>query len=167
MIDCNTTSKYSTHFLAPIELIKEARDKFNIPSENWPFPTVYKLGTPRDKYYAEIWEDGMDWQNSYWIIETDNYADPACIPLVMFDDHENLNKFHSHDLQQLFQAIMYYRRDTLWIKQNDLGIFSDSVWPYLKKEGSENKGLIKFTFEHASQPKTEFWLNPDFVPESK
>jgi len=167
MIDCNTTSKFSTHFLAPVQLIKEARNVYKVSSENWPYPTSHKYGQPRDKYYAEIWEDGMDYQNSFWIIEANNYEDPKCYPLLIFEDHENFDLFNTYDLMQLFMAIMHYRRDLLWIKQNDLGIYSDEVWPFLEQTNSNDlktPGMKKFVLEHASQSKVEFWLNVDFIP---
>lgn len=68
MIDVNTTSKQSTHFLRAIELIKKARDDFRVPSENWPHPTEHRFGIPNDHYYAEVWIDGMDWQSSYGLL---------------------------------------------------------------------------------------------------
>lgn len=170
-IDANTTSSQPTHFLRAVELIIEARNIFRVPSENWPFPTEYQFGMPQDRYYAEMWVDGMDWQPSYWIIESDNYNSPICRPLIIFDDHDNRDKFNSYDWRNLLRAIMFYRRDELWVRHNDLGGATDEVWPYLKFFDPVEKlectpGMFKVFFEHASQKAVEFHINVEYVPHS-
>ena len=127
MIDVNTTSRYSTHFLRGVELIKWAREEFRVPSENWPHPTEHRFGIPNDNYYAEVWVDGMDWQASYWIIEEISYHKPQIQPLIIFNHHEERNRFNDWDFHDLLKAMMYYRRDLKWVNKKDVGIFSDSV----------------------------------------
>ena len=94
MLDVNTVSKHPTHFLRAVELIKKAREEFRVPSENWPHPTDYKFGIPNDRYYAEIFTDGMDWQPSYWVIEDKQLEKPQIQPFVIFEYNEDREKFN-------------------------------------------------------------------------
>ena len=167
MLDVNTTSKEPTHFLRAVELIIKAREDFNVPSENWPYPTDHKFGTPNDHYYAEIWTDGMDWQVSYWILEEYKLRKPKIQPLMIFNNHEERSIFNEYDLDELFSAMFYYRRDSVWVNTKDLGHYTDTVWPFLTlfKDETRYKKLKLYAFEHASQPQVVFWLNTDFVPE--
>jgi hypothetical protein len=170
-IDVNTTSTYSTHFLRGVELIIRARDAFQVPSENWPYPTQYRFGIPNDRYYAEVWVDGMDWQASYWLIEENNLERPICRPFIIFESYEDRDDFNNSDFSELVKASLYERRDRLWIQKND-GWFNDSVWTYFKKVEPEKKleqtpGMIMFQFEHASQERVQFYMNADCVPERK
>lgn len=171
MIDVNTTSVQATHFLRAVELIIEAREKYRVPSENWPYPTEYKLGTPCEEYYAEVWIDGMDWQNSYWAIEEKNLQNPQVKPFIIFEKSEERELFNNYDFGQLVKGSLWYRRDKFWIKRNSLGIFTDTIWPYLKIVYDSNqmftnkyKELIRVEFKHASQPKVAFWMNEHFIP---
>jgi len=166
MLDVNTVSRYPTHFLRAVELIKKARSAFNIPSENWPHPSRYNFGTPNEQYYAEIWVDGMDWQPSFWIIEEHSLRKPEVNPLIVFDSHENRSLFNDWDFEDLIKAICWYRRDLFWVKQNNRGYYTDSVWPYLfrRDDVGKHKYTTNYYFEHASQPKVKFWLNFDFIP---
>jgi len=165
MLDVNTVSRYPTHFLRAVELIIKARDTFNVCSENWPSPTKYNFGIPNDQYYAEIWVDGMDWQPSFWIIEEHSLQKPEINPLIIFDSNENRSLFNDRDFEDLINAICWYRRDLLWVKHSDLSYYTDSVWPFLfHKNKNPNKYEPNYYFEHASQPKVNFWLNFDFVP---
>lgn len=166
MLDVNTVSRHPTHFLRAVELIKKARSAFNIPSENWPHPSKYNFGSPNEQYYAEIWVDGMDWQPSFWIIEEHSLQKPEVNPLIIFDSHENRSVFNDWDFEDLIKAICWYRRDLFWVKQNDRGYYTDSVWPYLfrKDDVGEHKYSTNYYFEHASQPEVKFWLNFDFIP---
>lgn len=168
-IDVNTSSKQPTHFLRAVQLIMEARGVFHVCSENWPYPTEHRFGQPCDRYYAEVWIDGMDWQNSYWIIESDNYNSPKCYPLIIFHDHKNRDSFSEYDWGNLLKAIMYYRRDELWIKHGKLGGATDEVWPFLKfaqppVTDEQTQSMYKAFFSHASQRPVEFYINTDFVP---
>lgn len=167
-IDCNTTTIYPTYLLAPVELIKQARNEFNIASENWPYPTKYRSGVPNDCYYSEVWVDGMDWQHTYWIIESILYSNPAVQPLMIFDDHDEQDKFNVYDFSEFMMAVLWYRRDCLWIKSGDLGRFNDTIWPFVKRciPGEVSKKppyYSKYYMEHASQPRVEFWLNKNFM----
>ena len=159
----NTVSDHPTHFLAAVPLIVEARGKFNIPSENHPYPTNYRLGSPKDFYYAEVWVNGMDWQESYWVIESASFNDPQAYPLVVFEDSVRLNE---HDLKLLMLALVTYRRSVLWTHQDDQSRYMDSVWPYLKTLGITPTGdwgqLCQF--EHASQPLVKMLVNKEFIP---
>ena len=175
-IYANTTASSHTHFIAATELIREARDRFHVCSENWPYPMDYRFGDPRDRYYAEIWLDGMDWQNSYWLIETVRYGSPVCVPLIIFEDHKNRDAFSEYDFAHLVRAVMNYRRDVQWLKQGPDSWHNDDVWPFLHR-GNEARcpgavkegvpGMAHFMFEHASQPAIEFWMNIHCVPEEK
>ncbi len=167
MLDVNTTSRNPTHFLRAVELIEKARGDFKVPSENWPHPSTSRFGIPNDRYYAEIWIDGMDWQPSYWIIEEKNLEKPQIQPLIVFNHHEERNTFNSWDFEDLLRAIMYYRREYIWLRKNDLGLYTESVWPFLTlfKDEVRHEKMKAYAFEHASQPKVVFWLNEAFIPE--
>lgn len=167
MLDVNTTSIYSTHFLRGVELIQRGREKFKVCSENWPHPTGDRFGVPGDPYYAEIWVDGMDWQPSYWLIEEKKFESPIVYPFIIFESNEDRDRFNNYDFKQLINGCLWYRRDFFWIKNNDLGIYTDYTWPYLivlDKNTFRNKDLIKVCFKHASQPNVEFWMNHKFIP---
>lgn len=167
MIYANTVSKHHTHFIAALQLIQEARKKWQSASENWPDPTSYKLGTPqKDGYYAEVWVDGMDWQNTYWCLESIRSSDPICMPLLRFTSHEEQDILNSWDFENIINALLHYRRNDLWIKHSDiLGIYQDSVWPFLNPTGEQrNKFWVPCHFEHNSQPQVEIWINETFLP---
>ena len=68
-MDQNTTNRFPTHFLRGVELVQDAREFYNVPSENWAYPTRFSYGWEGGQYYAELWSDGMDWQSSFWLIE--------------------------------------------------------------------------------------------------
>jgi hypothetical protein len=122
-----------------------------------------------DQYYAEIWVDGMDWQNSYWVLETFKSGDPVCLPFIVFEDHKNFELFNRYDFGQLVAAALYDRRDQLWIQKDD-GYFNDNVWTWLGGNGRAMEGnpsMQMFQFKHASQPAVQFFMNTAFVPERK
>jgi len=170
MLEVNTTSRMPTHFLAGVELIKEARKTFNVCSENWPYPTIHSLGQPDvDRYYAEVWIDGMDWQNSYWIIETIHYNSPVCIPLVIFENNDEEKKFNRYDFGKLVDAALWYRRDIVWIQKDGTGVYNDLIWPYLHiiDEKETISTMRKFEFRHASQIAVRFEMNILCVPDYK
>ena len=118
-IDVNTVSNHPTHFLRAVELITQARTTFNVSSENWPHPSQHCYGIPNDDYYAEMWTDDMDYQPSYWIIEEYDLDKPKIQPLIIFNSNEERNRFNDYDFSQLFKAIVYYRRDSVWAKKNN------------------------------------------------
>ena len=167
MLDVNTTSKNSTHFLRAVELIKGAREEFNVPSENWPHPSSYRFGIPNDNYYAEIWVDGMDWQPSYWIIEEHSLRKPEINPLIIFNQHDERMRFDDSYFEEFINGIIYYRRDYVWVKRDEFGHFTDSTWPFLHlfKDELRHKKMKLYSFEHASQKRIVFWINEDFIPE--
>jgi len=165
-----TTSK-STHFIGADRIIEECGKKYNIPTERWAYPYL-KFGTVEDNYYAEIWQNGMDWKNNYWIIEETVECGTKCSPLIMFEDSNEEIKFNKWDFNELLKAICWFRRDKFWLKHNDVGIYTDTVLPFLKVGKPES--LINtlpeihwFSFEHASQVKVNFLLNLNFVPRKK
>lgn len=167
-INNNTTSSHPTYFLKGVDLIVEAREKFKVPSENWTYPTKHRMGTPGDRYYAEIWEDGMDWQNSYWLIEAHNFDNPVCLPFLIFEDSRNQEMFNDYDFGMLIKAALYERRDRLWIQKDD-GFFNDTIWTYFHRVRpdifmEETPNMAKFWVEHASQPSVQFYMNEDILP---
>ena len=98
----NTLSNFSTRFLRAVELVKVARGyardvNLDVCTENWAYP-VMNFGGPGSPYYAEIWIDGMDWQNNYYLLEADMY-DEVLEPSVMMIFHSHGEKDrcrHSH-----------------------------------------------------------------------
>ena len=164
-IDCNTTSANITHFLAGVELVKKARIDFNIASENWPYPTRHQFGMHDDKYYAEVWVDGMDWQHTYWIIESCNYSNPFINPLIQFESHEEENKFNEWEFSELLKGIMWFRREEMWIESFDYGRFNDTIWPYVHVGEPDSR----YTFfkncyiEHASQQRVHFLIIESYI----
>jgi hypothetical protein len=170
MVDVNTVSRYPTHFLRAVELLTIAREEFKIQSENWPYPIEDRFGIPNDRYYAEIWVDGMDWQPSYWVIEEKELDKPIVYPFIVFHSNNERSKFHNHDFSELIKAALWYRRDLYFIKQKDYGYYTDMVWPFLtisaRTKWSKFPHLMRVSFEHASQPKVEFFMNVQFIPKS-
>ena len=164
-VDCNTTISHGTHFLAAVELIKQARKKFNLASENWPYPTKHKFGMANDKYYAEVWVDGMDWQHNNWIIESCNYENPVANPLISFMSHDDEDKFNLYDFDELIKAVMWLRREEMWLETFDYGRFTDTVWPFLHAlEYNHNHKFFKNCWiEHASQQKVRFLMNYSYI----
>jgi len=163
----NTVSDYPTHFLSAVPLIVEAREKFIVPSENYTYPTDYRLGSPTDFYYAEVWVDGMNWQQSFWVIESASFNTPQVFPLVVFEDDSV--RINYQDLRHLMLALITYRRSVLWTHQDDQSRYRDIIWPYLKTLGIAPTGewgqLCEF--EHGSQPLVKFLANKEFLPPHK
>lgn len=166
MIDVNTTSHESTHFLAAVPLIREANKEYEVASENWPYPTRHCIGEPRGRYYAEIWVDGMDWQHSYWYLEAVNYESPVCLPFVRFSSHEEENKLNDWDQAELFKALLHFRRNRMWIKHSDgEDIYADTVWPFLKyfRYLVSDFQWSKCSFAHHSQQPVRFEIRGCFL----
>ena len=163
----NTTSLYPTHFLRGVELVDQATRDFSAASENWPCPSQYKFGMPIDEYYAEVWENGMDWQKNYWVIEEIKLEDPIIQPLIIFENHEEEEKFNHHDFGMLIKAALYYRRDSVFIQHKNYGCYKDLVWPflYLINDTKRFNVMEYFMFQHANQQPVQFWMNPSFIPE--
>lgn len=163
----NTFSNYPTHFLQGVNLIQEARSKYSVASENWPYPTSYKIGEPinKDLYYAEIWKDGMDWQHNYWIIESAKYNEPIAYPILKFSDHSEEEKFNSYDFSEFMRAILAYIR-YLNVEIECPGSYNDIIWPFVFVEYKKNFWLKGF-MEHSSQPRVSFEINENCVPRSR
>lgn len=166
----NATSKYSTHFLRGVDIVRLARKHYNIPSENWTYPTKHKYGYVNGMYYAELWHDGMDWQSSYWLIEKVDYNKPRITPFIIFDnDTSNVYKYIEHDFDGLFDAICWYRQDMFWIKKDPVSYYSDEPWAFIngtgntKDAGDSKYKLKQYYFEHASQPKVDFWIMDEML----
>lgn len=159
----NTKSEVGTHFLTPVDLIVEAREKFNLPSENWAYPML-QFGHPRDLYYAEIWTDGMDWTKNVWVVRTLRHDFPTVVPLAFFEDLEASDKFNLYDYQNFLKACLEVERDRVWVKSGD--VRDEEVWPYVKVRSGDKgpAGMIEVRFEHASQPAVDFCMNMDFYP---
>jgi hypothetical protein len=168
MFEVNTTSKHPTHFLRAVELIIFGRNYFSVPSENWPYPTEYRLGCPNEWYYAEIWSDGMDWQPTYWVIEEKKLENPQVQPFIIFKENLHRELFNDYDFDKLIKASLWYRRDKFWVHNNDLGYYTDAVWPNLNVIDMNNTAkkskLTKVYYEHASQQRIYFLMNLDFIP---
>lgn len=166
-MDNNTTSIHPTHFLRGVELVDIATGQFLASSENWAYPSQYRYGVPVDDYYAEIWINGMDWQHNYWVIEEIEMEEPMIQPLIIFEDHTQEERFNHHDFHMLVRAALYYRRDCVFVHQDNHGYYTDMTWPYLHLVDDEIRYecLKKFVFKHQSQVSVEFWMNPEFVPE--
>jgi len=169
MLDVNTVNKYPTHFARGVELVLRGRKEFGVPSENWPHPIEDRFGVPNEMYYAEIWVDGMDWQPSYWVIEEKKLEKPQIQPFIIFKQNDDRSKFNDWDFSELIGASLWYRRDLFWVKQNDLSYYTDTVWPFLHvidiNDKAKYSNMSKVYFKHASQPRVEFLMNLDFIPE--
>jgi hypothetical protein len=167
-IPYNTVMLAPTYLLNAVGVIEKGRKDFNIPSENWPYPAGLYLGTPTiDKYYTEVWIDGMDWQNTYWLVESERYEDPIAIPLVIFENHKEESKIDTEDLSELFRGLMWVRRSKLLDEKLDLGIYCDylSCICKIKPEviycsNSTNK-LKMHHFKLGKQSSMRFFLNQD------
>jgi len=159
----NFASKNDTRFLSGYPLIESIRSKYNLSSENWANPTRYKFGCIDTPYYAEIWIDGMDYNNVYWLLESIDYSEATAIPIIIFSNSEERSKFNSYDFGQLLKFIMWNRQQYFWIKNGDRGVYGDTVVPYMHEvepvESYGKSGLVKCYFEHASQKRVEFFLN--------
>lgn len=168
-IDNNTTAKNPTYFLRGAELVDMAHEKYKLLSENWCYPTRYHFGFPTDKYYAEIWHDGMDWTNNYWLIEDACWNKPQIYPAIYFDNSDQREKYNEHDFEKLLITIMSYRRDMLWFNKHEHDRFDDFVWPYIRivepyQSLERCSCMIRYRVLHASQPRVEFYLNIDLIP---
>lgn len=168
------TTRFKTHLIRAEKAINESMSMFPVCSENWAYP-VRHFGMPDDKYYAEIWLNGMDWQHNYWIIETHTWNDPKVYPLIVFEDHAQEEKFNHYDFNQLLDAICWYRRNKLWIHENDphCGVYGDTVWPWINVENQEKIPsnelffMLPAIFTHASQKPVNFLINRYFIPDNK
>ncbi|KKM91567.1 hypothetical protein LCGC14_1227270 [marine sediment metagenome] len=168
MIYANTCTGNPTYFPAALALIQKARKRYGVASENWPYPTRFNFGNSRDNYYAEVWTDGMDWQSSYWLIEQVNFEQPQIYPLIIFDSHENEVEFNSCDFEQLLRAVMFARRNALWLKSlpEFRNFFhNDTVWPFVFKGDPHPKIELmhRCYMKHNSQPFVEFWMNTTYL----
>lgn len=164
-MDVNTTSQNPTHFLRGVELVQQAQKKYKIPSENWPYPTSYRFGFPQDHYYAEVWHNGMDYSSNYWVIEEVYSEEPNIQPLMIFEIYEQREKFNDYDFKEFVMGCLYFRRDILWIRSGDYGVYTDLTWPFYYTSVETKYGCMnKSFFEHASQSLVRFWMNHNFIP---
>ena len=167
----NDVSQFHTHFLAGPLLIKEGRKKYGLTSENHTYPTMTSVGGPKDDYYAEVWVDGMDWQNTYWLLEHAYFETPVAVPLLVFSSTNEEKIFNSFDLHTLFRSMILYRRNKMGPtdRSEERTTARDSTWPYLHLiDDSHTIGmspdLASFVFQHNSQPAVTFYLNQTCVP---
>lgn len=158
----NTVSKCETRFLKGVEIVEVLMKRYDISNENWTYPYM-TFGNPGDPYYAEIWENGMDWNKTFYLLEQVNYSIDAY--LLMMIDGDDWIKLQ--DTKEFFNCIFWMRRDREWIKSNDYGIYHDNVLPFLvfdeQLKGRYNDLMYNATFEHASQPKIEFLINQNLI----
>ena len=101
----NTTISNPTRFLNPTGAIEEGIDKYKLASENWPYPSGHSIGDTYDDYYAEIWNNGMDWQHTYWFIESNKYESPVAIPFLVFEQHKDEDLFNEYDFNNLLRFL--------------------------------------------------------------
>jgi hypothetical protein len=167
----NDISQFPTHFLAGPQLIKSSRELHGLTSENYTYPTMTYLGSPRDEYYAEIWVDGMDWQNTYWLLEQANHGERKAVPFLVFSSIDEEKQFNPLDMHNLFRAMMSYRRNlTGPLSVLIRSTYFDSIWPYLylvDENAAPNEkapDLGRFLFTHNSQTPVTFYLNKISVP---
>ncbi len=171
----NTASEYGTHFLMGVPLIVDARATYQIFSENWVYPTAHKIGGTRDRYYAEVWHDGMDWSSNYWLIERINHGEPTVQPLMLFRRHEDEEAIPNWRFKDLVRALLAYRRDIFWIKSGNYSDYHDLVWTSLKRATEEAERplvwpearmLRLFSFRTKSS-ESFFYLNENSAPPSE
>lgn len=161
----NTVSSIATRFLMGPSVIEAARKRYDFGSERWSYPAS-TFGDYRDGYYAEIWTDGMDWNQNIWAVEF-VHDEPAAILLAHFENLDDYVRFAER--ADLWQACLWHRRNQAWLDgaAGDY-IYPDTIWPWLSPApGStdEPNGLRRFTFGHAAQPEVAFLLHTLFVPE--
>lgn len=158
----NTTIEYATHFLNPTQIIEEGIKKFNVSSENYPMPTKNKIGDTFDDYYAEIWSKGMDWQETFWLLEYHCPKTPIAIPVLIFEDNKSLDIFNSDDLNSLFRGLLVSRKQLKTNYKYPI-YFMDGIIFYLKQISNCNKEFEYYKFVHHSQPKIKFWIKNDLI----
>lgn len=157
----NTISEIPTRFLTGVNLIIEARKTFNICSENWTYPKL-TFGDKNSEYYAEIWTDGMDYNNTYWIIEGGYFSGGGKAKPLLFIDNKERNKFNDYDFNRLLLGLLWRRRNVILENKNGFNFTDD--FSYLKKyENIINNIFQKCTYEHASQEEVEFYINVEFL----
>jgi hypothetical protein len=162
------TIRVPTHFPAATQVIQAASKELVVASENWSYPTGHTFGHPQDKYYAEIWRNGMDWNAVYWVVESRDHYEPDAFPLMIFDDHDERDKISEHDFDELSINLLKVRRD--W----DEG-FGCDFWCHLEKTGKQKplpeesdsahrRILTEVTFGHASMQEAKFWVDGASLP---
>jgi len=171
----NDVSSIATHFLCGPQLIKEGMDVYQLASENWAYP-IKSFGNPSDEYYAEVWTNGMDYSMNCWVIEKSDLKSPTTYPLLVFDNNEEKDKFEKHDLDNILDACLGYRRLVTWFgvdkkdiikKCKEFGYLSEMrIWSNILIEQERHfscPDLIRANFSHASQPEIRFWLNAEKI----
>jgi hypothetical protein len=110
----------------------------------------------------------MDWQHSYWLLESAHHECPEIFPLISFKSYEEEEAFCIYDFEQLVTAILWHRRTVLWIKHDEHNVYDDTVWPFLRKvtpvSSCKTPNMELFCFSHASQKPVEFYLNTTLIP---
>jgi len=144
-------------------IIKMAREEYDICSENWPSP-ILTFGYYEDKYYAEMWSDGMDWNKTVWLLEAIKFNNPKPILALWFESNKEAETLNDYDWKILLKGICYYRRNKLVLKNEDEGMYNDCLWPFLKITGEKQEHLLEFVFRHASQKPCRIFINPDCIP---
>lgn len=81
----------------------------------------------------------------YWIIEESNLGRPVCQP----KDREKIV-----DFKEICKAIIFFRRDILWIRQDES---YNNIWSFIKA------AMILVSIRHASQPLVKFRMNAEFI----
>lgn len=162
----NTLSSVPTRFLRGVELVQQARKVYDLCSENWTYP-VFSFGSEDSDYYAEMWVDGMDWNQYYYLIERIGYEDPTIFPALVFEEHKELDLFNDYDFDRLKKAICDHRRSNVWAKPIYESRYNDDVWNFMKPRMANNLTRISMdavTYSHASQKPSEFHIHRDCHP---
>jgi len=164
----NTVSRIGTHFLRGVELIEERAKQMSVHSENWAYP-VCSFGIPKDSYYGEIWCNGMDWQNTYWLLESVKHEKPTAQPLLIFDRHQEEEAFE--EKEDFLVEILRLRRALTWLQDVPSAFPRDGLLTYVyqiegnntESEWSLDKVMRQCVLTHASQSPIVFRLNTTLV----
>jgi len=164
----NTFINHSTRFLNPTGVIEEGLSNYSIASENWPYPVGKSIGDVYDNYYAEIWLNGMDWQHTYWFIETYNCESPIAVPFLSFEKHSDEELFNEYDFDILLKFLLMKRKQL--VTGQDYKIYAEEIIPYLSRVGnipSKYDKMYLYHYSHHSQPRVKFYLNEELFGELK
>ena len=159
----NTVIDIPSRMPAATNIILTAREEFGVSSENWP-THVLSFGYHEDRYYAEMWTDGMDWNLSVWLLEAVSFDNPKPILAIHFNDDFERLKIQGEDWDILLKGLCYFRRDSLLSNTGDQFVYNDRLWPYLKLQGGEFGDLKEFTYDHHSMKPATLFINPLCVP---
>lgn len=167
----NTVSNISTRFLRGVDIIEDFNKEWEIPSENWSYPVI-SYGDHRDPYYAEIWENGMDYNICFYLLEQIKFEIKIHL-LIVVDNNEWRKLEEKSEDQDFLTAILYLRRNKVWIKHDEHSVYHDTFIPYLNYYDGDTAPYELYTgkkwsrtlsncyFEHSSQPRCYMMIDKD------